>query len=140
MLRKGTSGDETVVGHSQIRKDAVAKVTGTAQYGADVNFPNQLYGALTRSPYPHARILSVRTEKALALPGVFTVITGKDYPEPYGQFIADQPILALDKVRYQGEPVAAVAAETEAIARQAAKLVEVDYEQLPVVNTIEESM
>ncbi len=138
--RKDTDGVETVVGHSQIRKDAIAKATGTAQYGADVNFPGQLYGACTRSPHPHARILSVNTEKARAVPGVRVVITGKDYPEPYGQFIADQPIIALDKVRYQGETVAAVAAETEEAAREAASLVEVEYELLPVVNSIEDSI
>lgn len=138
--RKDTTGDEAIVGHTQLRKDAVEKVTGTARYGADVNFPGQLYGALARSPHPHARIKAVRVEKAKAVPGVRVVITGADYPEPYGQFIADQPIIALDKVRYQGEPVAAVAAETEEAAREAAALVEVEYEPLPVVNTIEESM
>lgn len=136
--RKDTTGDEAVVGHTQLRKDAVEKVTGAALYGADVNFPGQLYGALTRSPHPHARIKAVRVEKAKAVPGVRAVVTGADYPEPYGQFIADQPIIALDKVRYQGEPVAAVAAETEEAAREAAALVEVDYEPLPVVNTLEE--
>ena len=133
--RKDTTGDEAVVGHTQLRKDAVEKVTGAA-----LNFPGQLYGALTRSPHPHARIKAVRVEKAKAVPGVRAVVTGADYPEPYGQFIADQPIIALDKVRYQGEPVAAVAAETEEAAREAAALVEVDYEPLPVVNTLEESM
>lgn len=138
--RKDTTGGEAVVGHSQIRKDAVEKVTGAAQYGADFNLPGQLYGAVAHSPHPHARIRSVRTEKAWAVPGVRAVITGADYPEPYGQFIADQPIIALDKVRYQGEPVAAVAADTEAAAREAAALVEVEYELLPVVNTIEEAM
>ena len=88
--RKDTTGDEAVVGHTQLRKDAVEKVTGTALYGADANFPGQLYGALTRSPHPHARIKAVRVEKAKAVPGVRAVVTGADYPEPYGQFIADQ--------------------------------------------------
>ncbi len=138
--RKDTDGVEPVIGHSQIRKDGIEKVTGTAQYGADVNFPGQLYGAVTRSPHPHARILAIHTEKARAVVGVRAVITGADYPEPYGTFIADQPIIALDKVRYQGEPVAAVAAETEEAAREAAEKVEVEYELLPVVNTIEDSM
>ncbi|MBQ0059419.1 MAG: xanthine dehydrogenase family protein molybdopterin-binding subunit [Lachnospiraceae bacterium] len=138
--RKDTTGEETVIGHTQVRKDGVEKVTGTAVYGADINFPGQLYGVCARSPHAHARILSINTDKAKALPGVVTVITGADYPEPYGQFIADQPIIALDKVRYQGEPVAAIAAETEEIARAAAELVEVEYELLPVVNDLEESM
>ena len=132
--RKDTDGKEKVIGHTQIRKDGISKVIGTAEYGADVNFPGQLYGACARSPYPHARILAVHTEKAEEVPGVRVVITGKDYPEPYGQFIADQPIIALDKVRYQGEPVAAVAAETAEAARAAADLIEVEYEPLPVVN------
>ena len=138
--RKDTDGSEQVIGKTQIRKDGIAKVTGATEYGADVNFPGQLYGVMTRSPYGHAKILSVNTEKAEAVPGVRVVLTGKDYPEPYGQFIADQPIIALDKVRYQGEPVAAVAAETEEAAREAAGLVEVEYEPLPVVNDLEESM
>ena len=138
--RKDTDGTENVIGRTQIRKDGISKVIGTAKYGADVNFPDQLYGACARSPHPHARILAIHTEKALEVPGVRCVITGKDYPEPYGQFIADQPIVALDKVRYQGEPVAAVAAETEEAAREAAGLIEVEYEILPVVNTIEDSM
>ncbi len=138
--RKDTDGTEKVVGASQVRKDGIEKVIGTAQYGADFNLPGQLYGACARSPHPHARIKSINTDKAKALPGVVVVITGEDYPEPYGTFIEDQPILAIDKVRYQGEPVAAIAAETEEIAREAASLVEVEYELLPVVNTIEESM
>lgn len=138
--RKDTDGTEQIVGHSQVRKDGIEKVTGAARYGADVNFPGQLYGALARSPHPHARILSINTDKARAVPGVRAIITGRDYPVPYGQFIADQPIIALDKVRYQGEPVAGIAAETEAAAREAAALVEVEYELLPVVNTLEDSM
>ena len=138
--RKDTDGTEKIIGHTQVRKDGISKVTGTALYGADVNFPGQLYGACARSPHAHARILAVHTEKALELPGVRAVITGRDYPRPYGQFIADQPIIAIDKVRYQGEPVAAVAAETEEIARRAADLIEVEYEILPVVNSIEDSI
>lgn len=140
VLRKDTDGTEQIVGHSQVRKDGIEKVTGAARYGADVNFPGQLYGALARSPHPHARILSINTDKARAVPGVRVIITGKDYPVPYGQFIADQPIIALDKVRYQGEPVAGIAADSEAAAREAAALVEVEYELLPVVNTLEDSI
>ena len=138
--RKDTTGNEKIIGHTQIRKDGIEKVTGTAQYGSDFNLLGQLYGAIARSPHPHARILSVNTEKASAVPGVRAIITGADYPEPYGTFIADQPIIATDKVRYQGEPVAAVAAETEEAAREAASLINVEYELLPVVNTLEESM
>ena len=97
--RKDTTGNEKIIGHTQIRKDGIEKVTGTAQYGSDFNLLGQLYGAIARSPHPHARILSVNTEKASAVPGVRAIITGADYPEPYGTFIADQPIIATDKVR-----------------------------------------
>lgn len=139
VTRRNTTGTESVIGHSPIRKDGIEKVTGAAKFGADIDLPGQLYGAVARSPYPHARILAVHTERARALPGVRVVITGEDYPVPYGQFIADQPIIALDKVRYQGEPVAAVAADTEKTAREAARLITADYEQLPVVNNVEDA-
>lgn len=138
--QKDTDGRERVVGHTQLRKDAVQKVTGTAKFGADVNFPNQLYGKVKRSPHPHARIKSINIEKAKEAPGVWAVITGKDYPDLFGSFIADQPMMAVDKVRYQGEPVAAVAAEDELSAQEALDLIEVEYELLPVVNDLEESM
>ena len=140
VVQKDTDGAEVTVGHTQVRKDGLEKVTGAAKYGADVNFPDQLYGALARSPHPHARILSVNTDKAWAVPGVMAVVTGQDFPVPYGQFIEDQPIIAVDKVRYQGEPVAGVVAEDEETARYAASLIEVEYEVLKPVNTIEESM
>ena len=100
----------------------------------------QLYGAVLHSPHPHARILRVDTAAAKAVPGVRAVITGEDFPTLYGSFIADQPILATGKVRYQGEPVAAVAADTEEIAREAVGLIRVEYEPLPVVNDLETSM
>ena len=138
--RKDTTGEERVIGHTQIRKGGIAKVTGTAQYGADVDLPGQLYAAVARSPYPHARILRIDTQEAAALPGVRAVITGADCPTLLGSFIADQPIVAREKVRYQGEPVAAVAADTQEIAREAAGLIRVEYEQLPVVNDLETSM
>ena len=138
--RKNTDGGEAVIGHTQIRKGGVAKVTGAAQFGADVDLPGQLYGAVLHSPHPHARILKVDTEAAKALPGVRAVITGADFPTLYGSFIADQPILAVGKVRYQGEPVAAVAADTEETAREAVRLIRVEYEPLSVVNDLETSM
>ena len=138
--RKDTDGSEAVIGHTQIRKGGVSKVTGSAQFGADVDLLGQLYGAVLHSPYPHARILRVDTEAAKAVPGVRAVITGEDFPTLYGSFIADQPILATGKVRYQGEPVAAVAADTEEIAREAVRLIQAEYEPLPVVNDLETSM
>ena len=138
--RKDTTGEERVIGHTQIRKGGIAKVTGTAQYGSDVDLPGQLYAAVARSPYPHARILQINTQEAAALSGVRAVITGADCPTLFGSFIADQPIVARGKVRYQGEPAAAVAADTQEIAREAARLIQVEYEQLPVVNDLETSM
>ena len=138
--RKDTTGEEAVIGHTQIRKGGIAKVTGTAQFGADVDQPGQLYGAVLHSPYAHARILHVHTEKAQALPGVRAVVVGSDFPTLYGSFIADQPVVAQEKVRYQGEPVAAVAADTEELAHEAVRLIEVEYEPLPVVNDLETSM
>ena len=138
--RRDTTGEERVIGHTQIRKGGIAKVTGAAQYGADVDLPGQLYAAVARSPYPHARILHIDTQEAAALPGVRAVITGADCPTLFGSFIADQPIVAREKVRYQGEPVAAVAADTQETAREAARLIRVEYEPLPVVNDLETSM
>lgn len=134
--RKDTTGDEAVIGHTQIRKGGVAKVTGTALYGADVDQPGQLYAAVLHSPHAHARILRLDTDAARALPGVRAILTGENTPTLYGSFIADQPILARGKVRYQGEPVAAVAADTEEIAREAVALIHAEYELLPVVNDL----
>lgn len=129
-----------IVGKSIPRKDGIEKVTGKAMYGADYNLPGQLYGAVCRSPYAHARIKSIHTEKARSLPGVKAVVTGQDHKALYGQFFIDQPILAFDKVRYQGEPVAAVAAEDEFTAMEAVRLIEVEYEELPVVDSIETAL
>ncbi len=138
--RKDTDGTEKIIGHTQLRKDAVAKVTGTALFGADLNLQGQLCAKVLRSPHPHARIKSIDTSRAAEAPGVWAVITGKDYPDLFGSFIADQPMMAVDKVRYQGEPVAAVAAEDEQSAQEALKLIDVEYELLPVVNSLEDSM
>lgn len=119
--------------------DGVAKVTGRATYTFDVTLPGMLYGKILRSPHPHAKILNVDASQALALKGVKGVVTGKDtlgvkqgiwrrYEE-----LCDEQILPLEKVRYIGEPVAAVAAVTEEIAEEALDLIEVDYEVLPGV-------
>ncbi|MFB0920494.1 MAG: xanthine dehydrogenase family protein molybdopterin-binding subunit [Oscillospiraceae bacterium] len=129
-----------IIGSSIPRKDGREKVTGHARYGADINVSGQLYAVIYHSPHPHALIKSIDTSKARAFPGVRAVITGKDFPACYGQFIADQPIMAIDKVRYRGEPVAAVIADTERIAREAVRLVEAEYELLPVVDSIEDAL
>ncbi len=130
-----------IIGEPLPRKDGLEKLTGSARYGADVMLPGELAAAAVRSPYPHARILKINCEKARAARGVHAVITAAEINNRlFGQFIVDQPILAYDKVRYQGEPVALVAAEDEAIAQAAARLVEVEYEALPVINDIDEAL
>src|SRR5712692_3347629 len=120
----------TVVGKSVTRVDAGEKVTGEAIYGYDLILPNMLYGKVVFSPRPHAKIKRIDTEKARRLPGVHAVITAKDAPWTHGESIKDKPFLAQGKVRYIGEPVAAVAAEDEDTAQAAAKLIEVEYEDL----------
>ncbi|HEY3302379.1 MAG TPA: molybdopterin cofactor-binding domain-containing protein [Candidatus Binatia bacterium] len=122
----------TVVGKPVTRVDADEKVTGEAVYGYDLVLPNMLYGKVLFSPKAHARIKRIDTEKAKKYPGVVAVITGKDAPWIHGESIRDKPFLAQDKVRYIGEPVAAVAAVDEDTAQAAARLIEVEYEDLPV--------
>ncbi len=121
------------VGKPVQRNDALEKVTGAAVFGADVKLPRQLYGAVYRSPLAHARILSVDTSLARALPGVRAVVTGEDYHFLYGSVIVDEPFLAYKKVRYAGEPVVAVAAEDRETALEAIRLVKVEFEELPPV-------
>jgi len=121
------------VGERVPRLDAAAKATGRAVYSSDLGFPGMLHGAVVRSPHPHARILAIDTSRAAAAPGVRAVVTGRDFPFTFGASIQDQPFLAIDRVRYAGEAVAAVAAETEAQAREAAALIAVRYEELPAV-------
>ena len=122
------------VGASLPRLEAKEKVTGQAQYIADLTRPNMLHGAILQSSHAHARITGYDVSEALALPGVVAALTGADFPEGrMGAFIKDEPAIAQGKVRYLGEPVAVVAAEDEATARQAAQLIRVDYEELPAV-------
>ncbi|HME44842.1 MAG TPA: molybdopterin cofactor-binding domain-containing protein [Syntrophorhabdales bacterium] len=121
--------------------DGHAKVTGRATYTFDVTLPGMLYGKILRSPHPHAKIVSIDYSEALKLPGVITVVTGKEDTLGVRQGIwrrykdlCDEAILTVDKVRYIGEPVAAVAAVTEEIAEQALDLINVEYEVLPFVD------
>jgi CO/xanthine dehydrogenase Mo-binding subunit len=124
-----------VAGQSLPRTDALLKVTGRLKYGADYEQEGFLHGKILRSPHPHALIRSIRTEKAKALPGVAAVLTAKDVPgrNGFGAIIPDQPVICGDKVRFVGDAVALVAAETERIAHQALELIEVEYESLPAV-------
>lgn len=140
-----------VIGTRPIRHDGVDKVTGRAQYGADVTLPGTLYGKVLRSPHAHARILRIDTSKAEALPGVKAVVTARDYPEipdkveELGETAANlrelaDNLLASTKVLYRGHPVAAVAATSPHVAEEALKLIEVEYEVLPPVLNVRDAM
>ncbi len=134
-LPETDTDDLKVAGHSLPSQEAVAKVIGAAKYTDDYTFPEMLYGRTLRAAHPHARILSINTEKAKALAGVRAVLTHKDVPgrNRHGLVHLDWAALCDDKVRYMGDPVAIVAADTEAIAAEALALIEVEYEVLPVV-------
>jgi CO/xanthine dehydrogenase Mo-binding subunit len=123
------------VGVSVVRKDGVAKVTGTAEYLDDLTIPNVAVAALVRSPYAHARIVGVKTARAAAAPGVLAVVTTDDLGDIgarlFGSYTKDQPVLARGVVRFEGEPVAAVVADSARAARAAVRLVEVEYEERP---------
>ena len=126
----------SVINSRAPRVDAPAKATGRAVYADDLTFPNQLYGAILQSPLAHARILNIDTSRAKGLPGVKAVVTAKDVDIiPYGVSPAryDETILAVDKVRYVGDEVAAVAAIDQETALEALSLIKVDYEELPAV-------
>jgi carbon-monoxide dehydrogenase large subunit len=128
------------VGKSVHRIDALEKVTGRAIYGDDMRFPDLLYGKVLRSPHAHAKIKRIDTSEAEKLPGVKAVVTGADAPFRGGEAIRDQPFLAVGKVRFAGEAVAAVAAETEEIAERAIELIKAEYEPLPAVFDVVEAL
>ena len=129
------------VGHSLPRVDAKDKVTGAAIYGADVFLPRMLYARVLRSPHAHARIVSIDVSGAEALQGVVAVATGADVVGILGgEAMKDMPFLAIDKVRFVGEPVAAVAAENLDIAEEALGLIRVQYEELPPALDVELAM
>jgi CO/xanthine dehydrogenase Mo-binding subunit len=130
-----------LVGASVPRLEAREKITGRAIYTDDMTVPGMLHGALLGSPHPHARILSYDTSQARALPGVRAVLTAEDLPDVVlGSIVQDMPILARHKVRYRGEPVAAVAAVDLQTARRALELIQIQYEPLPAVYDAEEAM
>ena len=127
----------SVVGKGVPKVDGILKATGKAVYGADFSLPGMLHGKVLRSTVPHGKILNIDTSKALKIPGVRAIITGKDFPWglKYGftAITRDQTPLAQDKVRYIGDEVAAVAAVDEDTAEEAIDLIEVEYEDLPAV-------
>ena len=136
----------SVVGKSLPRIDGVAKATGEAKYTADLELPGMLHGKILRSPYPHAKILNIDTSKAQRLRGVRAVITGKDTAGKTIGCIPELPQtmdelgLAMDRVRYIGDAIAAVAVIDEDVALEALNLIRVEYEELPAVFDPEEAM
>lgn len=131
----------SVIGKSIPRVDAQEKVTGAAKFSIDSKLPGMLHAKLLRSPYPHAKILGIDTSKAEKLSGVRAIITGKEQPDVHiGVMLLDQHPIARNVVRFIGEPVATVAADTVEIAEDALELIDVDYEELPAVFDVEESM
>src|SRR6266852_8571348 len=152
MAETMTNGNsQTYVGTRTIRPDGADKVTGRARFGADFDLPGQLIGRVLRSPHAHARIVSIDTSKAEALPGVKTVITRDDFGDQPSEFIPAgemmmnykdviRNVLAREKALYEGHAVAAVAATSTAVARRALKLIDVKYEVLPHVIDVVEAM
>src|SRR5437016_463371 len=142
---------QSYVGTRATGQDGVDKVTGPARFGADFSLPGQLIGRVLRSPHPHARIISIDTSKAEALPGVKAVITRADFADQPSEFIPAgemmmnykdvvRNVMAREKALYEGHAVAAVAATSTAIARRALKLIDVKYEVLPHVIDVVEAM
>src|SRR5574341_1477072 len=138
----GRAEGHRVVGRALRKVDAVAKVTGQTRFADDLTLPRMLYAKLLRSPHPHARIFRVDTSRAEALEGVVAVLTGKDLPTPFGilPVSQDEHALSLDKVRFVGDPVAAVAALDEETAERALRLIDVEYEVLAPVMSIEDAL
>jgi CO/xanthine dehydrogenase Mo-binding subunit len=139
------------VGTRPVRPDGVPKVTGLAQYGADLAMPGMLVGRMLRSPHAHARIRSIDISKAAVLPGVKAVVTSADFPEQKFEYVGPERvaqnfwhmtrnIMAREKTLYEGHAVAAVAATSKAIADEALSLIAVDYEVLPHVIDVDEAM
>jgi OHCU decarboxylase len=130
------------IGTSTVRADGVPKVKGEFEYASDMRMEGMLWGATLRSPHPRADVLGIDVGPALAVPGVHAVLTHEDVPgrKTYGMEIADQPVLAMGQVRYQGEPVAIVAADHPESARRAAAAIEVEYEVLEPVVDAERAM
>ena len=131
---------ESQLGKNVVRKEAKDKVTGAAKYTSDLNDSPMLYAKLLTSTYAHAKIRSVNTSTALAMPGVKAVITARDFYVLCGSLFRDRPPLAYEKVRYFGEPVALVVADEEEKAKAAADKIYIDYEPLPVVNSIPDAV
>jgi len=137
-----SDGQLRVVGKAIRKVDATAKVTGATRFADDLFLPRMLYAKLLRSPHPHARITGIETSKAQALPGVKAVLTGRDLPIPFGilPVSQDEHALAIDKVRFVGDPVAGIAAASEEIATAALDLIDVRYESLRPITDAEDAI
>src|SRR5258707_13629579 len=131
-----------VIGKPFRKVDARAKCTGQTKFADDIVLRRMLYWKILWSHEPHALIKSIDVSKALALPGVIAIITGRDLPIPYGilPVSQDEHALCIDKVRFVGDPVAAVAAIDEDVAFDAMNLIEVEYERLNTISSIEEAI
>ncbi|HEV2829310.1 MAG TPA: hypothetical protein VGW76_17060, partial [Pyrinomonadaceae bacterium] len=131
-----------IVGKPFRKVDARAKCTGQTKFADDIVLPRMLFCKILRSHLPHALIKNIDTSKAAALPGVFAIITGKDLPISYGilPVSQDEHALSIDKVRFVGDPVAAVAAIDEDVAFDAMNLIEVEYEPLTTISSIDEAI
>jgi 4-hydroxybenzoyl-CoA reductase alpha subunit len=142
MAKNGNNGKLNVVGKPFRKVDARAKCTGQTKFADDIVLPRMLACKILRSHEPHALIKNIDVSKALALPGVVAIITGKDLPIPYGilPVSQDEHALCMDKVRFVGDPVAAVAAIDEDVAFDAMNLIEVEYERLQTITSIEEGL
>jgi len=131
-----------IIGKPRRRVDARAKVTGQTTFADDIVLPRMAYCKLLRSPHPHARIRSISTARALASPGVYLVLTGKDLPIEYGimPVSQDEHALCRDRVRFVGDPVAAVVAREELTAIRALDLIDVDYEPLTTISDPQQAL
>src|SRR4051794_33144991 len=132
----------SVIGKRNPKIEAYAKASGETKYAGDLRLPRMAWGRLLRSPHAHARVVSIDVSRALAYPGVYSVATGAEMPVLMGIMptTQDEYPLALDKVRYVGDPVAAVAAVDEETAGEACELIDVEYEVLPAIMTIDEAL
>lgn len=138
----GYKRDVAILDHDHVKVDALDKVLGRAKYAADYSFPDMLYGGVFRSTVPHAKIKSLNMDKARALPGVVCVadyhaIPGKNR---FGIIVKDEPCLVDDKIRRYGDAICVIAAETPELVEEAKELIEIEYEELPVINSFEVAM
>ncbi|MDG6932769.1 MAG: xanthine dehydrogenase family protein molybdopterin-binding subunit, partial [Nitrososphaerota archaeon] len=131
---------EQHIGKKVPQLDSWRKVTGTLTYASDISVPGMLYAKLVTSKMPHAKIKGIDVTEAMKVKGVLTIATGRDFPYRLGLYLSDRDVLAVDKVRWVGHPVAAVVADSLQAAEEAAEKVSIEYEQLEPVLTVERAM